>query len=265
MKKYIYPNLDERYVCFDKKEFEKHQKLLGLRYYLIVAYLFRHLQAFGDVTFNLNSLSTGCGYANAPATEKIYRDLRDMLFELIQNKYIKTSVDIYNMAPSRYFNVYCEPELFFRKKNYVTFNMAEYDKILLMESSVNKAILAGVYLYIKQFIGDVKVNDEKKYIAFPSLNNICGSLNLAKQTVHNALLDLCEAELLYCGGNLYVESDYKKGYFCKTCNVYALKRGHLRDEVIKKELALFYGKPIYRLSEIERKNIIYKKPTDISD
>ena len=59
-------------VGFSKKEFKNHKGVSGLKYYLIIMYLRKHLETFGQVALTLNQLLEECGYSTKSHNKSIY-------------------------------------------------------------------------------------------------------------------------------------------------------------------------------------------------
>ena len=63
---YIYLSEKDKQITsvgFSKKEIKDHKGISGLKYYLIILYLRKHVQTFGQVTLTLNDLLQEFGYS----------------------------------------------------------------------------------------------------------------------------------------------------------------------------------------------------------
>lgn len=248
-------------VAFPKRQIINHMGLSGLKYYLIVMYLRRHFDVFGEVTLSFDKLLSECGYSTKSHNKSIYTDFREIIKrEIIDTGYATSSDDVITISPTKVFSLYLNENknLFYSKDGFVLMDMEEYEKILkINDSSVSKSVLVGVYLFIKQFIS---INsDFGSKISYPSKRQISNGIGIASvKTIDKAISALVEAGLLYVRGDMCLEDINNKGQYVPTRNVYALNSGDLSEDIVKIELEAFYKKPIYNKKDMEG-NIKYLK------
>ena len=163
-------------VGFSKKDFKNHKGVSGLKYYLVIMYLRKHLQTFGEVYLTLNNLLEECGYSTRSHNKSIYSDFREIIkTELINKGYASCNVDIFTINPTEMFSLQLSERknIFYTKDNFVQFSISEYEKISNSDSKINKSVLAGVYLFIKQYIMDYPSDTiSPPRISFPSKQQI---------------------------------------------------------------------------------------------
>ena len=82
-------------VGFSKKEFKNHKGVSGLKYYLIIMHLRKHLETFGQVTLTLNRLLEECGYSTKSHNKSIYSDFREIIKTEVINKYTPANTDLF--------------------------------------------------------------------------------------------------------------------------------------------------------------------------
>ena len=91
-------------VGFSKKEIKNHKGISGLKYYLIILYLRKHVQTFGQVTLTLNDLLQEFGYSTNTNNKSIYSDFREIIkTEIINKGYASCSADIFVVKPNDLF------------------------------------------------------------------------------------------------------------------------------------------------------------------
>ena len=66
-------------IGFSKNDFKSHKGVSGLKYYLIVMYMRKHLQTFGQISLTLNHLLEECGYSTKSHNKSIYSDFREII------------------------------------------------------------------------------------------------------------------------------------------------------------------------------------------
>ena len=163
-------------VGFSKKEFKNHKGVSGLKYYLIVMYLRKHLETFGQVTLTLNRLLEECGYSTKSHNKSIYSDFREIIkTEIINKGYATCDVDIFTVNPTEMFSLQLSDKknIFYAKDNFVQFSVYEYECIANSNGKINKSVLAGVYLFIKQYIIDYPSDTiSTPRISYPSKQQI---------------------------------------------------------------------------------------------
>lgn len=154
------PNREKQSVTvgFSKKDFKNHKGITGLKYYLIVMYLRKHLETFGQVTLTLNRLLYECGYSTKSHNKSIYSDFREIIkTEIINKEYATCGVDIFTVNPNEMFSLQLSESnnIFYTKDSFVQFSIEEFESITKVNSTINKSVLTGVYLFIKQYIIDL--------------------------------------------------------------------------------------------------------------
>ena len=162
-------------VGFSKKEFKNHKGVSGLKYYLIVMYLRKHMQTFGEISLTLNSLLEECGYSTKSHNKSIYSDFREIIKTEIVNKgYATCSTDIFTVNPTEMFSLQLSDKknIFYTKDNFVQFTIEEFETIAGSTGKINKSVLAGVYLFIKQYIMDFQDDIPLAKISYPSKQQI---------------------------------------------------------------------------------------------
>mgnify|MGYP000678793003 CR=1 FL=1 len=153
---YIYLSEKDKQITsvgFSKKEIKNHKGISGLKYYLIILYLRKHVQTFGQIT--LNDLLQELGYSTKTNNKSIYSDFREIIkTEIINKGYASCNKDIFVIKPNDlfYLQMSYENNIFFTEDNFVQITISEYENICSILSKINKSVLLGIYLYIKQFI-----------------------------------------------------------------------------------------------------------------
>lgn len=236
-------------VGFPKSEIPLHKGVDNLKYYLIVMYFRKHLQTFGEVTFSLNQLLNECGYSTNTHIQTIYDDFRKIIQEEIIDKgYAVLDGDILSATPKETllikFDFY--KNIFFATENFVQISVYEYDTIANYRSSrVNKSILMGTLLFIKQFISQDKCDGIYPKISYPSKIQIKDGVGVAaNSTVEKAIKILVELKLLYVKNDLFVADYNSETVFVPARNVYALSPSELQDDIVMQELSDFYGRAV---------------------
>nr|DAJ07417.1 MAG TPA: hypothetical protein [Caudoviricetes sp.] len=240
-------------VGFSKKEIKNHKGISGLKYYLIILYLRKHVQTFGQVALTLNDLLQEIGYSTKTNNKSIYSDFREIIkTELINKGYASCNTDIFVVKPNDlfYLQLSYENNIFFTEDNFVQITISEYEKICSLSSKINKSILLGIYLYIKQYIMDYPGDIAPVKISFPSKSQIAKGLDTSIQTVENGLFVLESYKLIYIRRDMFVENKKEEGVFVPTRNVYALDPMELEGDSVLIELERIYGKRIYNKEDV---------------
>lgn len=240
-------------VGFSKKEIKNHKGISGLKYYLIILYLRKHVQTFGQVTLTLNDLLQEIGYSTKTNNKSIYSDFREIIkTELINKGYASCNTDIFVVKPNDlfYLQLSYERNVFFTEDSFVQITISEYEKICSLSSKINKSILLGIYLYIKQFIMDYPGDIAPAKISFPSKSQIAKGLDTSISTVENGLSVLESYKLIYIRRDMFVENKKEEGVFVPTRNVYALDPMELEGDSVLIELERIYGKRIYNKDDV---------------
>lgn len=240
-------------VGFSKKEIKNHKGISGLKYYLIILYLRKHVQTFGQVALTLNDLLQEIGYSTKTNNKSIYSDFREIIkTELINKGYASCNTDIFVVKPNDlfYLQLSYENNIFFTEDNFVQITISEYEKICSLLSKINKSILLGIYLYIKQYIMDYSRDIAPAKISFPSKSQIAKGLDTSVSTVENGLSVLESYKLIYIRRDMFVENKKEEGVFVPTRNVYALDPSELEGDTVLIELERIYGKRIYNKEDV---------------
>ena len=249
-------------VGFSKKEFKNHKGVSGLKYYLIIMYLRKHLETFGQVTLTLNRLLEECGYSTKSHNKSIYSDFREIIkTEIINKGYATCNVDIFTVNPTEMFSLQLSDKknIFYTKDNFVQFSVDEYEHITNSSGKINKSVLAGVYLFIKQYIIDYP-NDtiSPPKISYPSKQQIKKGIGISSTTtIENAISTLCDMAMIYVRSEMFVENIENEGKYVPTRNVFALNEEELYGDTILIELEKIYGRKVYNKSDIDEKQIEY--------
>lgn len=240
-------------VGFSKKEIKNHKGISGLKYYLIILYLRKHVQTFGQIALTLNDLLQEIGYSTKTNNKSIYSDFREIIkTELINKGYASCNTDIFVVKPNDlfYLQLSYERNVFFTGDNFVQITISEYEKICSLSSKINKSILLGIYLYIKQYIMDYPGDIAPAKISFPSKSQIAKGLDTSIQTVENGLSVLESYKLIYIRRDMFVENKKEEGVFVPTRNVYAIDPSELEGDTVLIELERIYGKRIYNKEDV---------------
>ena len=253
---YIYLSEKDKQITsvgFSKKEIKNHKGISGLKYYLIILYLRKHVQTFGQITLTLNDLLQEFGYSTKTNNRSIYSDFREIIkTEIINKGYASCNKDIFVIKPNDlfYLQMSYENNIFFTEDNFVQITIFEYENICSISSKINKSVLLGIYLYIKQFIMDYSGDITPAKISFPSKLQIAKGLDISVQTVESGLLALESNKLLYIRRDMFVENKKEEGVYVPTRNVYALDPKELEGKSVLIELERIYGKRIYNKENV---------------
>ncbi len=245
-------------VGFSKKEFKNHKGVSGLKYYLIVMYLRKHLETFGQVTLTLNRLLEECGYSTKSHNKSIYSDFRDIIkTEIINKGYATCDVDIFTVNPTEMFSLQLSDKknIFYTKDSFVQFSIDEYEHIANSNSKINKSVLAGVYLFIKQYIIDYPSDAiSLPRISYPSKQQIKKGIGISSTTtIENAITTLLSMEMIYLRTDMFVGNTEEEGIYVPTRNVFALNGEELIGDAILVELERIYNKKVYNKDDIPGK------------
>lgn len=239
-------------VGFSKKEFKNHKGVSGLKYYLIIMYLRKHLETFGQITLTLNRLLEECGYSTKSHNKSIYSDFREIIkTEIINKGYATCSVDIFTVNPTEMFSLQLSDKknIFYTKDNFVQFSIDEYEQIANVNGKINKSVLAGVYLFIKQYIIESDLPILK--VSYPSKQQIKKGIGISSTTtIENAISTLCDMKMIYVRSEMFVENTEVEGEFIPTRNVFALNEEELYGDAILVELEKVYGRKVYNREDI---------------
>ena len=240
-------------VGFSKKEIKNHKGIAGLKYYLIIMYLRKHVQTFGQIYMTLNDLLKECGYSIKSNNKSIYSDFREIIkTELINKGYATCNVDIFVVRPTDMFclQLSYDNNIFFTDDNFVQITVSEYEQLCSSTKKINKSILFGIYLFIKQYIMDYQDGICPAKISFPSKSQIAKGLNTSIPTVENGLNILESMKMIYVRRNMFVENKNIKGQYVPTRNVFALDPKELEGRSVLIELERIYGRRIYDKEDV---------------
>lgn len=215
-------------------------------------YLRKHLETFGQVTITLNRLLDECGYSTKSHNKSIYSDFREIIkTEIINKGYATCDVDIFTVNPNEIFSLQLSDKknIFYTKDNFVQFSIDEYEKISSTNCKINKSVLAGVYLFIKQYIIESDVPIPK--VSYPSKQQIKKGIGIASTTtIENAISTLSEIGMIFVRSEMFVENTEEDGEFIPTRNVFALNEEELYGDVILVELEKVYGRKVYNREDV---------------
>lgn len=218
-------------------------------------YLRKHLETFGQVTLTLNRLLEECGYSTKSHNKSIYSDFREIIkTEIINKGYATCDVDIFTVNPTEIFSLQLSDKknIFYTKDNFVQFSVDEYEHISNVNAKINKSVLAGVYLFIKQYIMDYP-NDtvSPPRISYPSKQQIKKGIGISSATtIENAISTLSDMAMIYVRSEMFVENTEVEGQFVPTRNVFALNEEELHGDAILVELEKVYGKKVYNKDDV---------------
>lgn len=218
-------------------------------------YLRKHLETFGQVTLTLNRLLEECGYSTKSHNKSIYSDFREIIkTEVINKGYAICDVDIFTVNPTEMFSLQLSEKknIFYTKDNFVQFSVDEYEKIASANTKINKSVLAGVYLFIKQYIMDYQTDIiSPPRISYPSKQQIKKGIGIASTTtIENAISVLSDMEMIFIRSEMFVENTEVEGQFVPTRNVFALNEEDLYGDAILVELERVYGKKVYNKDDV---------------
>lgn len=246
-------------VGFSKKEIRNHKGISGLKFYPIVLFLRKHLEVFGEVSFTLNKLLNECGYSTKSHNQSIYSDFREIIkTEIINKGFATCNVDIFTISPTDTFTICLSDKknLFFSKDNFVQVNIEEYEIITQKYSgNVNKSVLFGVYIFIKQYImADSDLTDMLPKVSYPSKQQIRKGIGISSvATIEKAILALRDLGLIHIKSDMFIEDSEEENIYVPTRNVFALDKKELNNDAILLELENIYKKPIYNKEDVPGK------------
>lgn len=218
-------------------------------------YLRKHLETFGQITLTLNKLLEECGYSTKSHNKSIYSDFREIIkTEIINKGYATCDVDIFTVNPNEMFSIQLSDKknIFYTKDNFVKFSVDEYEQISNANTKINKSVLAGVYLFIKQYIIESDAPIPK--ISYPSKQQIKKGIGISSNTtIENAIFTLSEIGMIYIRSEMFVENTEEEGFYVPTRNVFALNEEELYGDVILVELERVYGKKVYNKDDVPGK------------
>jgi len=218
-------------------------------------YLRKHLETFGEISLTLNRLLTECGYSTKSHNQSIYKDFRTIIKnEIVSKGFGKIDEDVMKIPPSAIFTISLSRDkpIFFSKDNFVLLTIDEYEKISSSTSSLNKSILVGVYLFIKQYIPeDSYITSDCSKISYPSKQQIKSGVGVSSvSTIENAINTLSEMGMIYIRGDMFIEDSEEEGVYIPTRNVYALKKSNLTDDSCLFELERIYKRTVYKKDNV---------------
>lgn len=224
----------------------------GLKYYLIILYLRFHLEPINIVRTTLTDIVNECGYSSNSHNTSIYDDWKTIMYELISKEYITCSQDIMNISPIKQliitFNYKKNP--FFTNDSFVFITKNEFDMITSYKTKMNKSVILGVFLFIKQYIIDT---EHSSGISYPSKQQIKNGIGISSiSTIEKAINILVELKLLYVKSDFYIEDTVNSGSYIPASNAYTL-RDDIGIEVYISELENKYGRPVYTKDSVPGK------------
>lgn len=215
-------------------------------------YLRKHLDTFGQVTLTLNRLLEECGYSTKSHNKSIYSDFREIIKTEILNKgYASCNVDIFTVNPNEVFSLQLSDKknIFYSKDNFVQFSIEEYEKISELNSKVNKSILVGVYLFIKQYI--IETTSSIPKISYPSKQQIKKGIGVSSiTTIENAISVLSQSKMIFVRSEMYIKDSEM---FIPARNIFSLNENDLYDDAVLAELERVYGRKVYNREDVTGK------------
>ena len=131
---------------------------------------------------------------------------------------------------------------FFTNDSFVFVTKREFDAITSYVTIMNKSVILGVFLFIKQYIIDT---DSSPGIAYPSKNQIAQGIGISSvTTIEKAISILEELNLLYVKSGFYIEDSTENDSYVPASNVYSLCNNISMDKYLT-ELGNKYGRPVY--------------------
>lgn len=229
---------------FPRNEFKNHTGLYGLKYYLVVMYLRKYANVFGEVRMTMYDFIKCSGYSTNTNCTNTCNEFKKIIIEEIINKGFATcSKDLESIKFKEMFSIYLSSSnnIFRTDKSFVAMTIDEYDKITsISDNTVSKPVLLGVYLFIKQYI----------YLCENSVSLsqrlICSGIGISSlNTVGKAIKILVDNNLLTIRTDLFVESSETPGNYIPVRNVYAISNNAYADEMVIDRLETVYGRKIY--------------------
>lgn len=231
-------------------------------------FLRKHVQTFGDVSFTLNQLLGECGYSTKTHNKSMYDDFRNIIYnEILQKGFASSEDDILTINPSELFTLkLSEKDIFRSSGNFVQINIREYETITYATTDrVNKSIVIGVLLFIKQFIF-VESSETNMFVkvSYPSKQQIKEGIGISSlTTIEKAISILVDLGLIYVRSDMWMEDSKKRGTYIPTRNVYALNPDELKGDAVLNELGNLYNKKVYNKKDVENLGgtFVYLKKT----
>ena len=220
-------------------------------------YLRKHLETFGQVTLTLNRLLEECGYSTKSHNKSIYSDFREIIKTEIVNKgYATCSTDIFTVNPTEMFSLQLSDKknIFYTNDNFVQFSIEEFETIANSTGKINKSVLAGVYLFIKQYIMDFQDDVPMLKISYPSKQQIKKGIGISSATtIEGAISTLLSMEMIYVRTDMFVENSDEDDTYVPTRNVFALNGEELIGDAVLVELERIYNKKVYDKDDVPGK------------
>lgn len=217
-------------------------------------FLRKHLETFGQITLTLNQLLKECGYSTKSHNKSIYSDFREIIkTEIINKGYATCNVDIFTVNPNEMFFLQLSEDknIFYTDDPFVQFTIDEFEKITKINDKINKSVLVGVYLFIKQYIMSSSVNINSLRISYPSKQQIKNGIGISSiTTIENAISSLVNTKLLFVRSEMFVENKICEGKFVPTRNVFALNEKELLGDGVLLELEPLYNKKVYNKKDV---------------
>lgn len=149
--------------------------------------------------------------------------------------------------------------MFFSKDNFVQLNIDEFETITQKYSgNVNKSILFGVYIFIKQYIlNDSNTTNMLPKISYPSKQQIKKGIGISSiSTIEKAIVALKDLEMIYIRSDMFIEDLEEENIYVPTRNVFALNKEELNNDIVLLELENIYKRRVYNKNDVPGK-IIY--------
>ena len=210
-------------------------------------------QGVKELLWYVNDLLKECGYSTKSNNKSIYSDFREIIkTELINKGYAACNVDIFVVRPTDMFclQLSYNNNIFFTDDNFVQITVSEYEQLCSSTKKINKSVLFGIYLFIKQYIMDYKDTICPAKISFPSKAQIAKGLSTSIQTVENGLNILESMKMIYTRRDMFVENKKVEGQYVPTRNVFALDPKELEGRSVLIELERIYGRRIYDKEDV---------------
>ena len=241
--------MDKLGVGFSKKEIQLHKGIAGLKYYLLIIYLRLHIMPINILPTTLSKLVEKCGYSASTRRSTAYDDWRNIIHRLITNGYMTCSQDILTVKPTEEFILTFSHKKnpFYTDDSFVFITKKEFDVITSYKTNMNKSLILGVYLYIKQFIIDTEISTG---VAYPTKQQIAQGIGVSSTTtIEKAINILIELELLYVKTGFYIEDTNEVGSYVPASNIYSLN-SNISNERCVTELENKYGRPVYTKDKV---------------
>lgn len=220
-------------------------------------YLRKHMQTFGEINLTLNSLLEECGYSTRSHNKSIYSDFREIIkTEIINKGYATCNTDIFTVNPTEMFSLQLSDKknIFYTKDNFVQFNIKEFETITSSTKKINKSVLAGVYLFIKQYIMDFQDDIPLAKISYPSKQQIKKGIGISSATtIESAITALLSMKMIYVRTDMFIENSDEDGIYVPTRNVFALNGEELIGDTVLVELERIYNKKVYNKDDVPGK------------